>query len=339
MINNEIHEITICGGGSLGLVCAAVFLEKGLNVNLLTGHPGDWNKNICVADYNGKLYKGTLNVISNNPQMVIPNSDLVFLTLPGFLIEDILSEIKPYLKKDTIVGSVVSSTGFFFAAHKILNSNQCIFGFQRVPFIARQHKYGESGELLGYKPKLHVCLESCDRPDLLKILEWLFNMPIEQLDNFYEASLTNSNPILHTGRLYTMWQNYDGEVYSTQSLFYADWNDEASELLLKMDDEFQKLLKALGLREGAIPSLLQYYESSDASTLTQKIKNIPAFKSIKSPMIKIESGWIPDFKSRYFTEDFPYGLRYIKELAETHNIQTPNIDMVYNWGIKHVNVN
>jgi hypothetical protein len=47
----------------------------------------------------------------------------------------------------------------------------------------------------------------------------------------------------------------------------------------------------------------------------------------------VEGGWIPDFASRYFTEDFPYGLRFIKELAEQHNIPTPTIDRVYNWGL------
>ena len=336
-MHSEIHEICICGGGSLGLVCAAVFLEKGLTVNLLTGHPSNWSKSISVTDQNGKLFNGTLNIISNNPGKVIPNSDLVFLTLPGFLIEETLREIKPYLKKDSVVGSVVSSTGFFFLAHKIFDSDQSIFGFQRVPFIARQREYGKKGELLGYKPMLHVCIENCNfSNDLLRILEKLFNTPIKLLNNFYEVSLTNSNPILHTGRLYTMWHNYAGEIYASQSLFYSDWNDEASELLLKMDEEFQLLLKVLGVREGAIPTLLEYYEVSNASTLTTKIKSIPAFRSIKSPMQKIGSGWIPDFKSRYFTEDFPHGLMYIKKLAEKYNVSTPHIDKVYNWGIRQI---
>lgn len=336
MENNQIHKICICGGGSLGIVCAGVFLQKGLKVDILTGHPNNWIKNICVTDNNGKIFKGSLNNISNDPQQVIPNSDLVFLTVPGFIIEKTLNEIKPFLDDDTIVGSVVSSTGFFFAAHRILNANQCIFGFQRVPFIARQREYGKSGDILGYKPMLNICIENSKNPNLINNLEWLFNTPIQLLNNFYEASLTNSNPILHTGRLYSLWHNYKGESFPAQSFFYSDWTDEASELLIKMDDEFQLLLNALGLQQGAIPTLLEYYESNDASALTQKIKSIKAFQSIKSPMIKIKSGWVPDFNSRYFTEDFPFGLRFIKGLAEQHHIDTPNINMVYNWGISQL---
>ena len=329
----DIKKVCICGGGSLGLVCAAVFLSKGLTVNILTGHPDKWSKNIRATDDSGRIFEGSLNCITDDPAMVIGDSDLVFLTVPGFLIESTLTKIKPYLKKETIVGCVVSSTGFFFAAHKILNPAQCIFGFQRVPFIARQREYGNFGQLLGYKSMLHVCVENCSQPDFLSMIQWLFNTPATLLDNFYEATLTNSNPILHTGRLYSMWSNYNGETCDSPSLFYSDWTDESSELLIKMDEEFQSLLRALGIREGAIPPLLEYYESSDAASFTAKLRSIPAFKTITSPMVETPAGWIPDFNSRYSSEDFPFGLRFIRDLAKQHNVATPYIDMVYSWGI------
>ncbi len=330
----QINTICICGGGSLGLVCSGVFCSKNSNVSLLTGHPDNWKTNIQVIDPKGIVFSGNLKRISKHPKEVVTDADLVFLTVPGFLIEKTLKNIKPYLKPDAIVGSVVSSTGFFFAAHETLGGKHCLFGFQRVPYIARQKKYGEIGELLGYKTELNIAIENCQDTDgLRKELETLFGTPINLLSNFYEASLTNSNPILHTGRLYTMWKDYTGEIIDNPPLFYADWNDEASDCIIRMDTEFQLLLKGLGIREGAIPTLLDYYESSDAASLTNKIRDIQAFKSIASPVTKTEAGWIPDFTSRYFTEDFPFGLRFIKELAEKNHIHTPVIDKVYNWGM------
>jgi hypothetical protein len=50
-------------------------------------------------------------------------------------------------------------------------------------------------------------------------------------------------------------------------------------------------------------------------------------------MKQTAEGWIPDFKSRYFTEDFPFGLRFIYELAHKHNHPCPTIDKVYHWGM------
>lgn len=329
----NIQSVCICGGGSLGLVCAGVFLSRGIKVSILTGHPDNWNVHIKVYDPKGKEYSGTLSKISSNADDVIPGCDLVFLTLPGFLIEKTLKDIKPYLASDAIVGSVVSSTGFFFFAHEIFEDKQCLFGFQRVPYIARQRKYGEVGDLLGYKPSLNIFIENSPDTEALRLnLEHIFGTPIRQLKNLYEVSLTNSNPILHTGRLYSMWKDYNGELFQNPSLFYADWTDDASELLIHMDEEFQMLLTKLGVENGVILSLLEYYESKDATSLTNKIKSIQAFQSIKSPMKQIGKGWIPDFSSRYFTEDFPFGLRFIKELAEKNGVKTPVINEVYRWG-------
>lgn len=331
-----IQNICICGGGSLGLVCAGVFLSKGVKVSILTGHPENWSKSIEVYDPDGKLYSGELVDITSEPKEVIPSADMIFLTLPGYMIEKALLSIKPWLRKDTVIGAVVASTGFFFMAHDILGKSYPLFGFQRVPFIARYRTYGQIGDLLGYKAKLNVAIENCDRPEDLRVqLENLLGTPITVLDSFYEVSLSNSNPILHTGRLYQMWKDYKGEVWSAPVLFYSQWTDEASEYLIKMDGEFQSLLRKLGLKSDSIPPLLEYYESKDAASLTAKIRSIPAFRDIKAPMKEIEGeGWIPDFSSRYFTEDFPYGLRYIRDLARQEGIETPAIDEVYEWGMR-----
>ena len=133
-----------------------------------------------------------------------------------------------------------------------------------------------------------------------------------------------------------MWHDWNGEIYDHNILFYKEWTDEASQTLIDMDAEFMALLKKLPIEEGAIPPLLEYYESYDASSLTRKISSIPAFQTITSPMKRVEEGWIPDFESRYFTEDFPFGLKYIWTLANELNVDVPTIDKVYKWGMAKI---
>ena len=116
-------------------------------------------------------------------------------------------------------------------------------------------------------------------------------------------------------------------------MFYEEWTEDTSDLLIRMDCEFMRLLDKLPINKKNIPSILDYYESLDAQSLTAKIRSIEASKTIKSPMRLNGSGWIPDFNSRYFTEDFAYGLKFIKDTAAKQNMTTPFIDMVYNWGI------
>jgi hypothetical protein len=125
-------------------------------------------------------------------------------------------------------------------------------------------------------------------------------------------------------------------VYPTESLFYEEWTIEASSYLIKMDEEFQILLDVLPVTKGSIPTILDYYESTDAVSLTNKLQSIQAFKGLKSPMKKIDGGYIPDFSSRYFTEDFPFGLQIVQNQARQHGISTPMIDEILAWGNKQI---
>ena len=305
-----MKKVCICGGGNLGHVVTGFLAANGdCEVSLLTRHPERWQHQLEITTPDGEVMKGQIKTISSNPNDVICHADIVLLCLPGFSISEVLKQIAPVIKTSTAVGSIVSSTGFFFEAFKILPANTPLFGFQRVPFISRLKEYGHSADLLGYKPNLNIAIEQTSEKEALRaVIEQLFKVPVKQ-----------------------------GVVYPTESLFYEEWTIEASNYLIKMDEEFQKLLDVLPVTKGSIPTILDYYESTDAVSLTNKLQSIQAFKGLKSPMKKVEGGYIPDFGSRYFTEDFPYGLQIIKEQAKQHSVSTPIIDKILNWGmsLKH----
>ena len=327
-----MKTICICGGGALGLVVASVLSStRQLTVNMLTAHPQKWSHIIEAVDNEGKIYQGCLEKISDNPADVIPYSDIVLLCLPGFLIEQTLKQIKPYITNQTI-GSVVCSTGFFFRAHEIFDGKTSLFGFQRVPYIARVEEYGHRAALLGYKKQLNIAIENLPNDFIEQWSEWL-NTPVSLLGSYMEASLSNSNPLLHPARLYGMWHDWKGQVYPKQELFYANWDIYSSEIYIAMDNEFQQLCKKLNVY---VQPVLEYYESIDAESLTCKLHSIEAFRTILAPMERTEEGWIPDITSRYFTEDFPFGLQIVKDLAIKHNIDTPTIDKVLAWGKKYI---
>lgn len=331
-----MRGICICGGGSLGHVVAGYLAAtKPVKVNVLTQRPERWSREIVVDTPDGRVLHGGLNVVSSDPAEALSGVDVVLLCLPGFAIRDELIKIRPYLNKDTYVGSVFSSTGFFFEAMQLLDEDLPLWGFQRVPFIARTEEYGHSAHLLGYKSAHNIAVERCDDKEGFRaLIESLFDAPVTLLSNYYEASLTNSNPLLHTSRLYTMFGGEnEGRVFPRMILFYEEWTVEAAQLLIDMDEEFFTILRYLPVSEGYLPRILDYYESHDAESLARKLSSIQGFKGITSPMTETTEGWVPDFASRYFTEDFPYGLRYICELAHQLNIDVPYIDKVYNWGV------
>ena len=292
---------------------------------------------ICVDTPDGLTLRGKIERISNLPSEVIPGADVVLLCLPGFMIEQQLRLLKDYLLPQTFVGSVFSSTGFFFEALQILDAHQPLWGFQRVPFISRVETYGQSAHLLGYKEAHNIAVEQvgeADKRAFAELMATWFERPVRLLHNYYEASLTNSNPLLHTSRLYTMFGGEnEGRTYDRMLLFYEEWTEEAADLYIKMDEEFFRLLSLLPVEQGYLPTALNYYESHDAASLARKLSSIQGFKGITSPMKQTAGGWVADYSSRYFTEDFPFGLKYIWQLAHEKGVSCPYIDRVYAWGM------
>ncbi|MBP3227958.1 MAG: NAD/NADP octopine/nopaline dehydrogenase family protein [Bacteroidaceae bacterium] len=333
-------NICIIGGGNLGHVCAGFLAaQPGTTVTMLSGRPAEWGETIAVADPDGCTLHGRLAAVSNDAATLVPRADLVLLCLPGFALPETLRRIAPYLAESTAVGSVVSSTGFFFFADELLPPATPLFGFQRVPFIARTTRYGHSADLKGYKPQLHLATRHAAQPETLRAtLETLFRTPVGLLGSWYEAALTNSNPLLHPARLYDLWHNWhEGETTPRPPLFYEEWTDAAARLYIGMDEEFQQLLRRLGVAPSAVPPVTDYYDSPTPAALAAKLRAIPAFKGIEAPVRNVAPAgtpprYAPDFGSRYFTEDFPYGLRFVCETAARHNVSTPLLDRVYRWG-------
>lgn len=328
----EKKNICICGGGSLGHVIAAVLSSKGHHVSMLTNQPGRWQQTIYATDNNSKTIEGNIRIASAKPEDAIPSADIILLCVPGFLVEDILRSIKPHLSPEVLVGSVVCSNGFFWIAKHILGNDCRLFGFQRVPYICRINEYGKSAAIKGYKSKLKIAgCHNIDLPGLAGFFSQVFETPTSVLGHYLEATLTNSNPLLHTTRIYGMLSKQPTDVFDKEFLFYEEWDDYSSEILINCDAEFQQLLQQIPINRNEIPGILDYYESTDAPSLTRKIRSITAFKGIKMSMIYKDGTYHVDYSNRYFTEDIPFGLLIIKSIAVAMKKETPSIDTVLLW--------
>lgn len=331
-------NICICGGGNLGHVTAAYIAARtDHSVSILTRRPQQWADSLTITlPEHGQQLTGKLHGVSSQPETVAANADVVLLCLPAFSIRSELTALRPHIKPQTAVGSIVSNTGFFFQAMELLPKDTPLFGFQRVPFIARITEYGHKAALLGYKKELALAVEQTQRrEELRRLAEQLFGTPTTLLRSHYEASLSNSNPLLHPARLYSLWRNWkEGDTTDCVPLFYEQWDYEAASLYITMDQELHELLKLLPVATDSIPTVLDYYESTDATSLAHKLRSITAFKGLTAPMKNTAEGWIPDFQSRYFTEDFAYGLTFIHRLAHEKGVDTPTINTIYEWGMR-----
>lgn len=106
----------------------------------------------------------------------------------------------------------------------------------------------------------------------LRTVANILDIKTSPLPNYLNITLIPSNAILHTTRLRNLYGDYhEGVVYNSVSLFYKDWNNEISELLLACDDEVQELCKIIDRFDlSYVKSLKIHYESLTADAMTKK---------------------------------------------------------------------
>ncbi|MDE6338527.1 MAG: NAD/NADP octopine/nopaline dehydrogenase family protein [Muribaculaceae bacterium] len=333
-------KVCICGGGSQSHISAGVIgSNPDYEVSILTRHPEKWSHDFKTIDLEGKEYKAQLAVITDDPERVIPQSDVVLIALPGFAIKDVLTKIAPHCTSNKLIGCVFGGSGFFIAAQQILGKDVKAFALQRVPYTGRPIEYGHSGRLKGYKPYLKVAFTNVSSQQQKEITDMLvswYSTPVYPLSHWLEATLSNSNPLLHPCRMYVMFKDWTPDkVYDRIPFMYNyDWDDESSQCWIDCDIELREIIAKLPMKAEEVPSILDYYGCSDVQSLTKKMQNIEPFKTVQAHMIEVDGGYKIDSSIRYFTEDIPFGLLLIKAFAEKTKTMTPNIDNVIYWAQK-----
>lgn len=330
-----IKKITVLGGGNIGTQFACVCASKGYEVCVFSSKPSKYDGQLKIMDgENNVICRGTIANVTDDLAEALHGCDIAFVTVPSFMFSGLAQAMRPYVTEQLRIGVIPGTGGAEFAFRSCMDAGAVLFGIQRVPCVARLCEYGRSVCVEGKRDKLHLAaIPKEESPVLADFIADLFDMPCDILDNYLCVTMTPSNPILHTTRLCSMFSDYvPGKIYDRNPLFYGEWTQESSELLLACDSEHQNMLAAisnLDLKE--VRSLKLHYESETPEQLTAKIRSIKSLHNLSSPMKQIGNGWIPDFNSRYFTADFPYGLAIIEQIAKVVDVRVPNISKTLEW--------
>ena len=328
-------KITVVGGGNIGTQFAVHCAEKGHEVIVYTSTPDIYKNHLTIVDENGNTtHEGNIVCATSDPEVAFRNADFIMVTMPSTMMKTAADLIYDHSDSHPIIGVVPGNGGSECAFGKCIERGDIFFGLERVPAIARLVKKGATVRSTGYRDELHVAAIPAAKVDICsELIRGIFDMLTKPIPNFLNLTMTPSNPILHTTRLRTLFKDYKpGVVYKSMPLFYEEWDDASSELLIACDEEVQKICRALPeYRLEYVKSLRVHYESPTVEAMTRKIKSITAFKGLTTPTVEVAGGVIPDLHSRYFTADFSYGLTIIKQVADLAGVSTPNIDATMQW--------
>ena len=327
-------QIAVIGGGNIGTQFACVCAAKGYTVNVCSSKPELYDGELEVIDEFDYVTRGEISLVTSSIERAIKDCQIVFVAHPAFRLKEVADEMLPYVNEDMNICVLPGTGGAEFAFRECMKVGATLFGLQRVPTVARLEQYGKRVRCEGLRSELFLAsIPSNKAEDLAVFMSDLWGIPCTALPNYLSVTLTPSNPILHTTRLRTLFADYvEGKVYDRNPLFYGEWSDASSELLIACDGELQEMLKIMDkLDLHDVRSLKLHYESDTVEAMTKKLSSIKSLHNLASPMKQVEGGWIPDFKSRYFTADFPYGLAIIEELAAVLKYDAPNIKDTMDW--------
>lgn len=306
-------------------------------MSVYTSRPREWSPKIEVLDRDGRhLYTGAEFVLrSDNIGDTLCGADLVFVTVPSFLFKRTAEIIEPFIKPGMIVCVVPGNGGAELYFQNIMRKGGVLCAFERAHATARIEEYGKAVRQLSLKNQIRVAVmpnRYITAKELADVMGRLFEAECDPLPNMLCASLTPSNPILHTSRIYRLFRDYDGHGYDEGKWMYDTWDDETSAILFQCDEELQKICKALNRMDlRTVLSLKEYYESRTVTEFTAKMKSIQAFRGAKAPMVLREDGWHPDFDSRLFLADIEYGLRFMQQVGQCCQVRTDCMDRILNW--------
>lgn len=326
-------KITIVGGGNIGTQFAVHAAETGHDVTVYTSTPELYDGHLEIVDGEGvTIREGEIKSATADPELAFKDAELILVTVPATVMRNVAEKIYVYGEKDACIGVVPGNGGSECAFKNCIDRGNSFFALERVPAIARLIRKGRTVRSIGYREELHVAAIPRNKAEkCAEIISGIFKMPCKSIPCMLNLTMTPSNPILHTSRLYTLFKEYHaGMEYHSIPLFYEEWEDDASRILLAMDDEEQAICRILPYLS-YVKSLRKHYEAPTAEAMTKKIRSIQAFKGLKTPVIATDKGIIPDLHSRYFTSDFSFGLSIIQQVGRMAGVNTPVIDDVMNW--------
>lgn len=319
--------VTVYGGGHIAHSLVAA-ISQVQSVNIVTRRPECWSDRLDMLQ-NGVAIAGKFAVHASSDPAAALNSDVIFIALPQFAFEDAVNKLRKFLHEGQTVCFVPAPAKSKDYSEMIQQTGAQVVAFQRVPFIARTMAYGKSVAVSAPRSELALMISNSEVKEFMAdcCRKW-FGADARYLSSFLIAAFSNSNPLLHPSRLVELFKDWDGKPYGSAPLFYADWTDESSRLYIDADREMAEVMRHYPVidMENDYESVLAHYGVSNYTELTLKIRSIPAFRTIKSPMREVDGGWVPDFDSRYFTEDVPFGTRTIQEYARRVGVRTPVID-------------
>lgn len=353
------RRVLIVGGGNAGHVLVARCGSLGLSIDWLTTYTREAHAlDTALKSHGGVMaldraagvtWHGCPERVSENPGDLVPSAEIILISLPAFAQEPVLKQIAPHVKAGTCIGVVPGSPSLDVVirnAFKGLTSRPGIFFATRtLPWACRIQDYGQNVSIFGTKATDQIVVSDPADRIAIQLMQAIAGpgMLYQQVASFLFLAFTMP---WHPCFYYGMFKDWDGITpYAKAPLFYSSITRSTADLITATSDEVLALkdrivdlypsidLSSVGhVRDWFKQTYGRQIPNSDLNDLHAMITANPAYQNdLLFPMRMQQNGFVPDFHSRYLTEDVPFVLVVHLALAEMVGIKMPKLQHIVQW--------
>jgi len=350
--------ITVCGGGNgaHALIGTLLLQNETTHIRLYLPLEEERSRFAEAISSHSKFevqLAGEVHSVASNriyvtadPKQAVRSSTII-MVVPAFAHEAILSQLAPYLTKESTIAALPARSGLEYQARDILDKagqNGCVLvGFQTLPCACRIKEFGHSVIIHGTKKRVGAaCLPRKEIEEKAEVFSTLLGIDVIPYQSMLELSLANTGQLIHPGIMYSVFRNRRTEVFPSEDkvpLFYASVDDKAAKVLSRMSDEVLTIKdtveqKRPGFKMPSVVHLSQWLleaygdDIKGTANLARMFQTNQGYQTLKVPVTKVNDGYRVDVATRYLTEDVPFGLLVTKGIALVVGVETPMIDEV-----------
>ena len=220
------------------------------------------------------------------------NAEIVIIAVPTHARQQVLGAIAEDLAACTLLLSWEGTGPFREFLRTLAIDGPVCAGLQRSPIVARVRHYGLSCDLLGVRSAVvAAAVEPGASCRVQALLAALLPFRITLAPSFEYVSLSPGNPLIHPARLFSIARTGDAGDRDAAARFYANWDDDASNVLLAMHRELATVREALGLSKQFITTLADRREWLTPTRLSAEIRSEARLADVPVPSRMTSGHW------------------------------------------------
>ena len=324
----DLKTIAVLGGGNGAHAMAADLTLKGYEVNMCEAP--EFKESISTTlerqaidliDAWGEKHTVKLNMVTTNFEEALKGVSYIMMAVPAIGTKSFFNSIMPYLEDgQTVIKWSGNFSALLFASmlkEKGVKKDITLAEGHTLPWGCRLVAPGTAQIMVWVVRLLLATLPAKNIDRVVNDVKKMY--PVVAGENVLATTLNNLNPVVHpVGSIMNAgWIDTMGKDF----YFYRDGNTlSISRGIKAVFEEVSKVANAIGVKMTEYPEEDFWKKSAIMSTYVRaSFDKEGAVAKISGPS---------SVKSRYITEDVPYGLVPIAKLARKFNVATPLIDAV-----------